>query len=299
MPRAKANGIELEYETFGDPNAIPLLLIAGLSQQLIGWDEELCAQLAKRGFHVIRFDNRDAGLSTWMEEAGPPDMAAAFRGNPQPAYELDDMAEDAVGLLDALGIRAAHVIGMSMGGFIAQLIALNHQDRVLSLTSIMSGPAWKEGVEPKPEGWAVLMVTPPPTRAERIEQSMSGRRALLGSADPFDEAFVRERATRAVDRAYHPMGVGRQLVAILAGKSRLERLKQVRVPTLVIHGIDDVLVPVENGRLVAAAVPGARLIEFDGMGHDLPKRVWPRMLDAIDEIAREGSIPKGRSSPGG
>ena len=292
VPRAKANGIELEYDTFGDRAAKPLLLVAGLSQQLIGWDDDFCSQLADRGFHVIRFDNRDCGLSTWMEEAGPADIAAAFSGNAKPAYQLDDLADDAVGLLDALGIGAAHVVGASMGGFIAQLVALNHPDRVLSLTSIMSGPGGHDEVAPKPEGAAVLMARPPATREARIEQAMSLHHALLGSRDPFDEAFERARATRAVDRAYYPAGIGRQLVAILAAKSRLERLKALRVPTLVIHGIDDVLVPIENGRLVAAAVPGARLVEFEGMGHDLPRRVWPQGLDAIEEIARQATPAK-------
>jgi pimeloyl-ACP methyl ester carboxylesterase len=289
VPRAKANGIEIEYETFGDPDARPLLLIMGLGAQMISWDEAFCTQLANRAFHVIRFDNRDSGLSTRMEDAGDPDMAAAFGGNPRPAYQLDDLADDSVGLLDALGVGAAHIVGASMGGFIAQLVALNHPDRVLSLTSIMSGPGGTDAVAPKPEGTAVLTVTPPPTREERIEQAMSIRRALLGSGDLFDEAFERARATRAFERAYYPVGVGRQLVAILAAKGRVERLKQVRVPTLVIHGIDDVLVPVENRRLVADAVPGARLVEFEGMGHDLPKRVWPQVLDAIDEIAHQAA----------
>ncbi len=292
VPRAKANGMELEYETLGDRAAEPLLLVAGLSQQLIGWDDDFCSQLADRGFHVIRFDNRDCGLSTWMEEAGPADIAAAYSGNAKPAYQLDDLADDAVGLLDDLGIGAAHVVGASMGGFIAQLVALNHPDRVLSLTSIMSGPGGHDEVAPKPEGAAVLMARPPATREERIEQAMSLHHALLGSRDPFDEAYERARATRAVDRAYYPAGVGRQLVAILAAKSRLERLKALRVPTLVIHGIDDVLVPVENGRLVAAAVPGARLVEFEGMGHNLPRRVWPEGLDAIEEIARQATPAK-------
>jgi pimeloyl-ACP methyl ester carboxylesterase len=289
VPRARANGIELEYETFGDRAGQPLLLIAGLSQQLIGWDDDFCAQLAERGFQVIRFDNRDCGLSTWMEGAGHADMAAALSGNPKPAYQLDDLADDAAGLLDALGIGAAHLVGASMGGFIAQLVALNHPDRTLSLTSIMSGPGGKDGVAPKPEGAAILMVAPPATREERIEQGMSMRRVLKGSGDPFDQEFERARATRAVDRAYYPAGVGRQLVAILAAVSRLERLKKVSVPTLVIHGTDDVLIPVENGRLVAAAVPGARLIEFEGMGHDLPRRVWPDGLDAIEKIARQAT----------
>ena len=289
MPRAKANGVELEYETFGDPSARPLLLIMGLGAQMISWHDDFCAQLAERGFHVIRYDNRDSGLSTWMEDAGHPDLASAFMGEPHPAYELDDLADDAVGLLDALGIGAAHIVGASMGGFIAQLVAINHPDRVLSLTSIMSGPGGVDAIAPKPEGAAILMVSPPSSRQERIEQDMSIRRVLLGSGDPFDEVYERARSTRAVDRAYYPPGVGRQLVALLAAKSRLDRLKTVRVPTLVLHGLDDVLVPVENGRLVAAAVPGARLIEFEGMGHDLPRRVWPQGLDAIDEIALQAA----------
>ena len=289
MPRAKVNGIELEYETFGSPDDRPLLLIAGLGAQMISWEDDFCAQIAARGFHVIRFDNRDSGLSTRMEDAGFPDMAAAFGGNPQPAYQLEDLADDAVGVLDALGIRAAHVVGASMGGFIAQTFALNHPDRVLSLTSIMSGPGGEDEVAPRPEGAAVLIASPPATREERVEQAMGFRRVLLGSGDPFDEAFELRRASRAIDRAYYPVGVGRQLVAILAAKSRLARLKDLRLPTLVIHGNDDVLVPVENGRLVAEAVPGARYVEFEGMGHALPRRVWPQVLAAIDEIARQAT----------
>jgi pimeloyl-ACP methyl ester carboxylesterase len=275
----------LEYETFGDPKAQPLLLIMGLGAQMTTWEDEFCNQLATRGFHVIRFDNRDVGLSTWMEDLGPPDMASAFSGEPNAAYELDEMAADAAELLDSLDIHAAHIVGASMGGFIAQLVAINHPERVLSLTSIMSGPGGADMVAPKPEGAAILMLTPPDSREERIEQAMSFRRVLLGSGDPFDEAYERARATRSVDRSYYPPGVGRQLLAILAAKSRLERLREVKVPTLVVHGVDDVLVPVENARLVAEAVPGARLIEFDGMGHDLPRRVWPQVMDAIVEVA--------------
>lgn len=290
MPRAKANGLDIEYDSFGDPAASPLLLVMGLGAQMISWDEDFCEQLASRGFWVIRFDNRDSGLSTRMESAGPPDIMSAISGNPRPAYRLDNMAEDAVGLLDALGIEVAHIVGASMGGYIAQLIALNHSNRTLSLTSIMSGPTTAEGLPPKPEGAAVLMVQPPATRDERIELAMSIRRALVGSADPFDDVFERRRATRAVDRAYYPVGTGRQLVAIMAAEPRLERLTGLRVPTLVIHGKDDVLVPVENGRLVAAAVPGATLLEIEGMGHDLPRRVWPQVIDAIVETAAKANL---------
>lgn len=292
MPRAKANGIEIEYETFGDRGAAPLLLIMGLGAQMISWDEEFCSQLADRGFHVIRYDNRDSGLSTHMEAAGTPDVLAALSGNPQPAYPLEDLADDAAGLLDALGIGAAHIVGASMGGFIAQLLAINHPDHVLTLTSIMSGPGGTDATPPKPEGAAVLMFTPPSTRAERIEQSMSIRRALIGPGDPFDAEFERRRAERNIDRAYYPLGTGRQLVAILAAEGRLERLSHVRAPMLVLHGVDDVLVPIENGRCVAEAVPGARLLEFEGMGHDLPRRVWPQVIEAIAEIAAPALQPK-------
>jgi pimeloyl-ACP methyl ester carboxylesterase len=291
MPRAQGNGIDIEYEEFGDPKAAPLLLVTGLGAQMISWDDAFCEQLAAVGFHVIRFDNRDSGLSTRMESAGPPDMAAALNGDFHPAYSLDDMAADAAGLLDALGIDAAHIVGASMGGFISQLIAINHPGRALSLTSIMSGPSRLEGgVPPTPEAEAVLFAKPPTTPEESIQVAMVGRRALLGSADPFDEDFERARATRAVRRAWYPVGTGRQLLAVLAAHPRLPSLQGVRVPTLVVHGEDDILVPIENGRMVAAAVPGARLLEIEGMGHDIPSRVWPRVIDAIVETARQASV---------
>lgn len=291
MPRAPANGITIEYETFGDPAAPPVLLVMGLGAQMISWNDEFCELLAGRGFHVIRFDNRDCGLSTWMDEAGPADIPGAINGEAAPAYTLDDMAADAVGLLDALRIPAAHVVGASMGGFIAQLAAINHPERVLTLTSIMSGPAHPESAAPTHEATAVLFVPPAATREERITQDMWIRRVLMGPADPFDEQVERARAERGIDRAYHPAGTGRQFAAVLAGEPRLERLRGLRVPTLVIHGLADILVPVENGRAVAAAVPGARLLEIEGMGHDLPKRVWPQLLDEIVALsARAGTL---------
>jgi pimeloyl-ACP methyl ester carboxylesterase len=262
-----------------------MLLVMGLGAQLITWDDDFCAQLAARGFHVIRFDNRDAGLSTKMEQAGEADVMAAFAGNAQPAYTLDDLADDAVGLLDALGISAAHIVGASMGGFIAQLIAINHPDRALSLTSIMSGPGGHDEVAPWPEGAEVLTRIPPDTREGRIENAMWIRRILNGKGNPFDEAAELVKATRPIDRAYYPSGTGRQLVAILAAKSRMERLKGVKIPTLVVHGVDDPLVPIENGRRAASAVPGARLLEFEGMGHNMPQHLWPRVIDAIVETA--------------
>jgi pimeloyl-ACP methyl ester carboxylesterase len=273
MARATANGIEIEYETFGNPQAPALLLIGGLGTQMITWDEEFCELLASRGFHVIRFDNRDAGLSTWPDEP----------------YELDDMAADAVGLLDALGLPAAHVVGASMGGFIAQLVALNHPEHVLTLTSIMSGPNGEDQVPPTPEANAVLLARAPETRGERVALGLHAKKTLLGPADPFDQSYERAKIERAIDRAYHPAGFMRQLQAIAGASSRLPRLGSVRAPTLVIHGDADILVPVQNGRLVAGAIPDARLLEIEGMGHDIPKRVWPEVADAIAELSRAHS----------
>ncbi|MFI5282292.1 MAG: alpha/beta fold hydrolase [Candidatus Dormibacterales bacterium] len=294
MPRVRANGIDIEYETFGDPSAAPLLLIMGLGAQLISWDEPFCRELAGRGFRVIRFDNRDSGLSTRMEEAGVPDIAEVLGGQHKPAYMLDDLAADAAGLLESLDIEAAHVVGASMGGFIAQLVALNHPEKVLTLTSIMSGPGGLDATPPRPEGAAVLTLDPASTREGRIAQGASIRRVLIGPGDAFDENAEVARATRAVDRAYYPPGTARQLAAILVASGRVDRLRSVRVPTLVIHGDADVLVPIENGRTVAAAVPGARLIEIEGMGHDLPKRVWTQVIDAITELAKQAAPTRRR-----
>jgi len=276
MPRATANGIELEYEVFGDAPDPPLLLIAGLGAQMLSWDGDFCRLLAAAGFRVIRFDNRDVGLSTWMDEVAGE-------------YSLDDMAADAAALLDALGIAAAHVVGASMGGFIAQLVALNHPEKVLTLTSIMSGPNGSDQVRPTEDGTAVLMVPAPETREERIAVGMWAKEKLLGPDDPFDREYEERRITAALDRAYHPAGFVRQLQAIMAAQGRLARLSHLRVPALVIHGDADILVPVDNGRNVAAAIPGARLMEIEGMGHDLPKRVWPQVVEAIAELARHAS----------
>ncbi|HET7420474.1 MAG TPA: alpha/beta hydrolase [Candidatus Dormibacteraeota bacterium] len=274
MPRARSNGIELEYDVSGRPDGVPLLLVGGLGTQLVSWDEGFCELLAAHGFRVIRFDNRDAGLSTWPEEE----------------YTLDDMAADTVGLLDALGIRAAHVVGASMGGFIAQLVALKHPDRVLSLTSMISGPNGADQVRPTPEAQALLLAPVPPTHEERVQLALTSKRTLLGPGDPYDEAYERAKAVRAIDRAYHPAGFARQLRAIVAAPSRLERLRSLRLPVLVVHGDADILVPVDNGRRVAAAVPGARWLEIPGMGHDVPRRVWPQVVDAIAAIAGVSAV---------
>ncbi len=284
MPRAQANGLELEYDTFGDRSGAPLLLVMGLAYQMIEWDERVCRLLADRGFWVVRFDNRDVGLSTKMDHLGLPDLLGALAGNPVPLYTLDDMADDAAGLLDALGVRAAHVVGVSMGGMIAQLIAINHPDRVLSLTSIMSTVGGPAVVQADDEVLGALLTPPGVSRQERIEHSVALRRLINGRGLAFDEDDARGRATRAVDRSFHPEGSLRQLIAIVAAPDRAPALRELRIPTLVIHGEDDPLVPVDNGRQTAAALPGARVMIIPAMGHNLPQRVWPEVLDAIVEV---------------
>jgi len=289
MPRLTANGIQIEYETLGDPKASPMLLIMGLGAQLITWDDGFCQALVDRGFFVIRYDNRDSGLSDKMEAAGPADVMAAYAGNPNPAYTLDDLADDAVGVLDALRIPAAHIVGASMGGFIAQLVAINHPDRTLSLTSIMSGPGGEDSVSPTPEASLVLMRNPGDDRDAVIESRLEASRILGGVNNPFDIETERGKIIRAFERSYYREGFGRQFVAILAARSRIPALRNVKVPTLVIHGVDDPLVPLENGRLVAAAVPGARIIELEGTGHNLPQQHWAKVADAIAETARRAA----------
>ncbi len=289
MPRAPANGVELEYDTFGDPSAVPLLLVMGLAYQMIEWDERVCRQLADRGFWVIRFDNRDVGLSTKLDHLGLPDLLAALSGNPIPLYTLDDMADDAVGLLDALKVSAAHVVGASMGGMIAQLIAIRHPERVLSLTSIMSTVGGPAVVQASSEVRLALLTSPGTTREERIEHSVALRRLINGSGVPFEEDEARRRATSAHDRSFHPDGALRQVIAIAAAPDRAPALRRLRIPSLVIHGEDDPLVPVDNGRQTAAALPNARLMIIPAMGHNLPQRVWPEVLEAIVDITSQAA----------
>jgi pimeloyl-ACP methyl ester carboxylesterase len=251
---------------------------------MISWDEEFVGRLAARGLHVIRFDNRDIGLSTKFDELGQPPIAEIISRKAAPPYMLDDMAADAAGLLEALGIPAAHVVGVSMGGFIAQLLALNHPGKVLSLTSIMSGPGGADAVPPTPAALEVLLATPPTEREALIQHGMRVSRVISGPL--FDEERALRQRTRAVDRSVSIAGTARQYAAIVGASSRIPRLAGLDLPVLVVHGEVDPLVPLENGRRTAAAVPGARLLTFAEMGHDLPPRIWPQVIDAIVEITR-------------
>ena len=288
---AKANGIELCYETFGTLDAEPLVLIMGLGAQMIHWDDEFCRDLASRGFRVIRFDNRDIGKSTRMSGGKPLRpiellKLRIFKIAPEAPYKLWDMARDVVGLLDALGISKAHIVGASMGGMIAQEIAMQYPDRVLSLTSIMSSTGNPKLPQATREASAILLAPPPTTKAEYIERFGQTWKVLRGGSFPLDEAKDRERAERTYARGLNPAGVGRQLRAILASGSRKDRLGSVRAPTLVIHGTIDPLVRMEAGKDTAASIPGAKLLLVEGMGHALPIPMWPTIIGAIAEHAK-------------
>ena len=287
MPVVRSNGLELVYETAGDPADPVLLLIMGLGAQLIDWPAEFCDDLAARGFHVVRFDNRDAGLSSSLDELGTPDIRAILGGDPSTVpYRLADLAADAAGLLKALGIERAHVAGASMGGMIAQQLAIDHPGLVASLCSIMSTTGDRAVGRPTPAAAAVLTRPAAATRDEAIAGAVAASQVIGSPGFPVtDEERIR-RAAAKYDRGYRPAGTARQYAAILGSPDRTTALREVTVPTLVIHGEADPLVDVSGGRATAAAVPGAELLVIPGMGHDLPSPVWPRIIDAMVANAR-------------
>ena len=288
MPNVRANGIDIEYDECGNPNDPALLLIMGFTAQMTAWDEEFCRLLAGEGFRVIRFDNRDCGLTTKIEGGPDPDITAAIGGDASSAaYSLDDMADDAAGLLDALGVAKAHIVGASMGGMIAQLVALRHPDKALSLCSIMSSTGDRTVGEPTPEAMSALLQPIPQSRDEAIERGVSVNGIIGSPGYPTPEAKLRERSGRAYDRQFYPAGNARQLVAIMAQEDRTEALGGVDVPALVIHGAADPLVQPSGGEATAKAIPGAELLTIEGMGHDLPEQVWPLVVEAIVGNARK------------
>jgi pimeloyl-ACP methyl ester carboxylesterase len=279
--RAKAGSVEIVYETIGDPDAQALLLVMGLGMQLIHWDLEFCRELADRGFRVIRFDNRDAGRSTQIK-APVPSLARMLAARPvQAPYLLDDMARDAIGLLDHLGIERAHVAGASLGGMIAQSMAIARPERVSSLASIMSTTGNRRVGFPRLRALGVLLRRAPNDRGAYVESSVRVFRQIGSTGFAFDEARIRAQAAAAFDRGYNPAGTGRQLAAILASGDRTARLRELRVPTAVIHGSDDPLIPVRAGVATARAIPDSEFLSIEGMGHDLPRAVWPRVIDAV------------------
>jgi pimeloyl-ACP methyl ester carboxylesterase len=285
---APVNGIELCYETFGDPQDEPLLLIMGLGSQLVYWPLELCEALVDRGFHVIRYDNRDTGLSTWFEhheDAFLTTFLAVAQGEAvEVPYRLSDMAADAAGLLDALEIESAHVVGTSMGGMIAQTLAIEHPARARTLTSIMSTTGEPDVGQPTPDVLAGLLQPVPTDREDAIEGGVATRR-LIGSPEAFDEDHVRRIVTLAYDRGWNPGGTARHLLAIAASGSRADDLRSLRVPTLVIHGDRDPLVTPTGGQRTAELVPDAELLVLEGMGHDMPHAYLGPIVEAITSLA--------------
>jgi pimeloyl-ACP methyl ester carboxylesterase len=285
MASVIGNDITIEYDTAGNLSDPPLLLVMGLGAQMISWDDAFVDELVKRGFFVIRFDNRDVGLSTWFDDAGVPDvgelMTDALSGSAKAPYVLDDMAADAAGLLDALGIASAHVVGASMGGMIAQALAIGYPSKVRSLVSIMSTTGERTVGNPHPDAMAALMEAPPSTRDEAIEASVKAYGVFGSPGYPFNEQRVRDNASRAFDRGFHPEGVARQLAAIIASPDRTEALRSVTASTLVIHGEADPLVDPSGGKATAAAVPGSSLWIVPGMGHDIPPALFPEIAERI------------------
>jgi pimeloyl-ACP methyl ester carboxylesterase len=279
--RAAVNGIELAYETLGDPDDPALLLVMGLGMQMIHWDQEFCEALAERGFHVIRFDNRDSGHSTSIPAPVPPVMRAMAGLPIKTPYLLSEMAADAFGLLDHLGIERAHVLGVSMGGMIAQVMALEQPQRVLSLTSIMSTTGDRRAGMPRLRVWSVLLRRAPNNRDAFVEHFLRTFRLIGSPGFDSDEARLREVAAATFDRGVNAAGTARQLAAILASGDRTRRLRTLRVPTLIVHGTDDPLIPLRGGVATARAIPGAELLAIPGMGHDLPPGVFPKLIDAF------------------
>jgi pimeloyl-ACP methyl ester carboxylesterase len=290
---APANGIELAYQEMGDPDGEPLLLVMGLATQMLAWDEEFCAPLAERGFRVIRFDNRDIGRSTKIESAGVPsrvDMMLGRRGSAP--YLLSDMAADTTGLMDHLGVDSAHLVGASMGGMIVQTMAIEHSERVRSMVSMMSNTGSRWTGMPSRKAMAVLLGRPPRGREAAIERAVRTFRVIGSPGYPFDEERVRQISGRSYDRGHSAAGVLRQLHAITASGDRTQDLRGVQTPTTVIHGNRDVLVRPAGGRATARAIPNARLKIIDGMGHDLPRQLWPVFAEEIAATATRAPSPE-------
>jgi pimeloyl-ACP methyl ester carboxylesterase len=289
MPVVEASpGVSIEYETFGDPSDAPVLLVMGFGAQMIAWQDDFCRALANRGRHVIRYDNRDCGLSTKFDDhpvdlgqfitvVSSGDISSALAMVP---YTLQDMADDGLGLLSALGIERAHVVGSSMGGMIAQTMAITQPARVLTLTSMMSSTGEPEYGQPSAEAQGVLFSPKPPDREGYI--AAAEKELVWASKRYGDPTVLRELAANSYDRVYYPAGVGRQLGAMILGGSRADALRKLRVPTLVIHGVDDTLIDPSGGKRAADLVPGAKLLLIPDMGHDRPRELWPEIIDALE-----------------
>ena len=279
-------GIDIAYQRLGNPDAPPVLLIMGVAAQSIHWPDAFCQALVSHGLQVVRFDNRDSGLSTHMQDTPAPDLPAVLRGDRSSvSYTLSDMAADTVGLLDFLRIGKAHVLGASMGGQIAQTMAIEHPDRVRSLISMLSTTGNMQVGQPSPEALREVFSGPPAvTRDEVIQRMIRAARATGSPGYPADENEIADRAGLAYDRCYDPIGTARQAIATVASGDRTERLRQLKVPTLVIHGLADRMCDVSGGRATAEAIPGAELVLIEGMGHNLPPGLRAQLAARIAEF---------------
>jgi proline iminopeptidase len=298
MPSLNANGIRIAFDTAGDPKAVPLLLVSGLGLQMTAWPDGFVEGLVELGFYVIRFDNRDTGLSTKFEHAGTPNLGLAWLKSLlhwpiRPPYTLEDMADDAVGVLSALGVARAHVVGVSMGGMIGQLMAARSPSRVLSLTSIMSSSGRRGLPGPAPEVRRALVRRPRPDADvdAMIDQGVRLLQAIASPTYPTPEKQLRRRVARALRRNCCPGGAARQALAVAASGDRTPQLRTIAAPTLVIHGAADPMVPLACGQDTAQAIPNARLEVIEGMGHDLPAQLLERLLALIDAHAHGKITP--------
>jgi pimeloyl-ACP methyl ester carboxylesterase len=281
--KVASTGIELAYERFGEHEAPPVLLVMGLAAQMVHWPDAFCAALAAHGLQVVRFDNRDVGRSTHLTNAPMPNLQAALSGDlSSAAYTLSEMAADAMGLLDALAFESAHLVGASMGGAIAQAAAIEHPGRVRSLTSMMSSTGNASVGQPNAEALRKIFDGPPPTtREDVVERAVRAFQVLGSPAFERDESAIREIAGRAFDRGHDPMGIARQAVASVASGDRTSKLRSLAIPTLVLHGAADLMCDVSGARATAAAIPHAELVIIEGMGHDLPRELWPEITSRV------------------
>ncbi len=280
-----ATGIEIAYETFGDPGAPPLLLVMGLGTQMIAWPDELCEDLAARGHHVIRFDNRDVGESTHLRGVRAPRLSQVVTGRRKPPYTVDDMAADTVGLVDALGLGRVHLVGASLGGFIAQTVALQFPERLRSLTLIMTSTGSRRVGQADPRLVGRLVKgRVAASREEAMDAVVETFRVIGSQGYALDEARLRDVGARSFDRGYDRAGYRRQLAAVAGQPNRTERLRELDVPTLVMHGLQDRLVKPSGGIALARLIPRARFVGFNGMGHDLPRQLWPEFADHISAL---------------
>jgi pimeloyl-ACP methyl ester carboxylesterase len=290
MPELKtvpANGIDIAYEEFGERGAPPVVLVMGLGTQMLAWPDPFCEDLASRGHHVVRFDNRDVGASTHFRGVRAPSVAALVARRAKPPYTIDDMADDCLGLIDALELGPVHLVGASLGGFIAQTAAVRSPDRLRSLTLIMTSTGSRRVGQADPRLVGRLLKRPTISSAEEAMDAVVETFRVIGSKGyALDEERLRQVGARSFERAYDPGGYRRQLAAVVAQPNRTEQLRGLRLPTLVMHGLNDPLVAPSGGMALARLIRGSRFVGFQGMGHDLPRELWPEFADHISALVR-------------